>query len=72
MFYRYKVNYYDEYKDEEVEDEGLVWANNYGAAANNVVDDYGKTTIVDLFLKEIYIEGNTCMDKDELDSAFND
>lgn len=66
MFYKYKVTYYDESKDEEVPSEGIVWGDNYGDAANRVVEDYGKD-IIDIYLYEICISGTYCIDKDELD-----
>lgn len=66
MFYKYKVTYYDESKDKEVPSEGIVWGDNYGEAANRVVEDYGED-LVDIYLYEIYIDGTYCIDKDELD-----
>ena len=67
MFYKYKVTYFDESKDEEVPSEGIVWGDNYGDAANRVVEDYGKDNLIDIYLYEIYIDGTYCIDKDELD-----
>lgn len=68
MFYKYKVTYFDEYKDEEVPSEGIVWGDNYGDAANRVVEDYGKD-LIDIYLYEIYVDGTYCIDTDELDYA---
>lgn len=70
MFYKYKVTYYNEHTGEEVPGEGLVFAKDYGKAANKVVDDYGKDNIIDLYLYEIMIDGIHCIDKEELDYAF--
>ena len=67
MFYKYKVTYFDESKDDEVPSEGIVWGDNYGDAANRVVEDYGKDNLIDIYLYEIYIDGTYCIDKDELD-----
>lgn len=67
MFYKYKVTYFDETKDDEVPFEGIVWGDNYGDAANRVVEDYGKDNLIDIYLYEIYIDGTYCIDKDELD-----
>ena len=67
MFYKYKITYFDESKDEEVPFEGIVWGDSYGNAANRVVEDYGKDNLIDIYLYEIYIDGTYCIDKDELD-----
>ena len=69
MFYKYKVTYFDAYKDEEVPSEGIVWGDSYGDAATRIVEDYGKDNLIDIYLYEIYIDGKYCIDKDELDYA---
>ena len=71
MFYKYKVTYYDNYKDEEIPDEGLVWAENYGDAANRVVSDYGHDNVIDVYLYEIMIDGETCISVDEINYNFD-
>ena len=71
MYYKYKVTYYNSYTDEEQLDEGLVYANSYSSAANNIVQDYGKDEVIDMYLYEIYNEGEgTCLNKEEIDYAF--
>ena len=69
MFYKYKVTYYDESKDDEVPSEGIVWGDSYGDAATRIVEDYGKDNLIDIYLYEIYIDGTYCIDKDELNYA---
>lgn len=71
MYYKYKVTYYSSYTDEEKSDEGLTWADSYGSAANNIIQDYGKDNVIDIYLYEIYNEGEgTCVSKEEIDYAF--
>ena len=70
MFYKYKVTYFDEYKDEEAPSEGIVWGDNYGDAANKLVEDYGKYNVINLFLYEILLDGTYCIDTDELKQVF--
>ena len=69
MFYKYKVTYFNDSKDEEVPSEGIVWGDNYSDAANRVVEDYGNDNLIDIYLYEICIDGIYCIDKDELDYA---
>ena len=68
MFYKYKVTYFNEAKVEEAPSEGIVWGDDYGDAANRVVEDYGKN-LIDMYLYEIYVDGTYCIDTDELDYA---
>lgn len=71
MFYKYKVTWYDSYYDKEVVEEGLTYANSYGNAANAVVEDYGKDNVVDIYLYEVFSEGDgSCIGADELKSIF--
>ena len=70
MFYKYKLNYYDSYKDEEMSDEGIVWGKSYGNAANKVVEDYDKDAVIDLYLQELLADGVNCINKEEIDYAF--
>ena len=70
MYYKYKVEYYDSYSDEEHDDEGMVYANSYGDAAEKVVDDYGPAdSIISISLEEIYSEG-TCISRNDIECAF--
>lgn len=72
MYYKYKVGYYNSYEDEETYDEGIVFAKNYGQAANRVTEDYG-SDVFDIYLKEIYLEGDgCCLNKEEIDFAFKE
>jgi hypothetical protein len=71
MFYKFKLSYYDEYRNDEFPDEGLVYGESYGDAANKVVEDYGKNNVVEMYLQEITIEDNKTITKDEIDSAFS-
>jgi len=73
MFYKYKVTYFDSYKDEEDSEEGLVYAKDYGAAANAVINGYGKDEVIDIYLCEIYSEGESpCISKHEIDYTFKE
>ena len=72
MFYKYKVTYFDEYKDDELPSEGIVWGDNYGDAANKLVEDYGKNNVIDLYLYELLIDGTYCIDTDELKQVFEE
>ena len=69
MFYKYKVTFFNECTGDEETGVGIVWGDNYGDAANRIVEDYGKDSIIDLYLYEIYIDGTYCLDKDELEYA---
>ena len=71
MYYKYKVTWYNSYKDEEQKDEGMVFAKDYSVAADRVVNDYGKDAVINIYLYEIYNEGDGfCISKYEIDSAF--
>ena len=69
MFYKYKVTYVDQFKDEEMSSKGIVWGEGYGDAANRVVEDYGKDNIIEIYLYGIYIDGTYCIDEEELNYA---
>ena len=58
MYYKYKVSYYSSYNDEEIEDTGLVWASDYGDAANAVVKDYGHDEVIEIFLHEMVLDAD--------------
>lgn len=73
MFYMYRVGWYDSYDDEEKYSKGIVYASDYGTAANRVIDSYGKDLVFNLFLREI-VNGNVdedyCLSEDDLEYAF--
>ena len=69
MFYKYKITYFDECKGNNFPSAGIVWGNNYGDAANKIVEDYCKDNVIDLYLYEIAIDGNYCIDMDELEQV---
>ena len=74
MFYMYKVGWYNSYTDEENYDKGVVYASDYGTAANRVINSYGEDNVFNLFLKEI-VTGNAadedyCLSEDDLEYAF--
>ena len=70
MFYKYKVTYWDIHNTEEVEDEGLVNAKNYGKAAMKVLDDYGENCVIDIYLMEL--EPMNCINKEDIDFSFGE
>jgi len=74
MFYKYTVGWYDSYADEEKNDEGIVFAPDWGQAANRVSNSYGKDQIFDMHLKEIVTEDENdyCLSKEEIDCAFKE
>lgn len=65
MFYKYKVNCYDSYVDEEKPDEGIVYADSYGTAAEYVLEDYGKDSVIDMYLCELFEDGH-CLTFDDI------
>jgi hypothetical protein len=72
MFLKYKVTHYDSYAGDEFKAQGIVWAADYGSAADKVQNEYGRENIVDIYLSEISTDGTYCIEKDELDEAFNE
>ena len=70
MFYKYKLSYYDSYKNEECSDEGLVWGKSYGSAANKIAEDYDEASIIDIYLQGLLADGVNCINKEEIDYAF--
>ena len=72
MFLKYKVTYYVSYHDDDLKAQGIVWAADYGSAADKVQKEYGHDNIVDIYLSEINIEGEYCIEKEELDEAFDE
>jgi len=71
MWFKYKVNYYSSYDDEEKPDEGIVYAADYSTAIRYVVEDYGEDAIVDVYLRQLCIEdGVRSLSKEDIDYAF--
>ena len=70
MFYKYRVNFYNAYDNEEHCDEGLVIGHDYGTAANHVIDAYGKEGVIDIYLQETFDDEDYCLSKEELKIAF--
>lgn len=71
MFFKYKVNIYDDTYDNEKEDEGLIWARNYTEATEKIIDDYGSDVLIDMYLMAINIEGDSCLTIQELSLTFD-
>ena len=53
MYYKYKVTYWSIVDEEDKRDKGFVFANNYGEAAMNVLNDYGTDKVEDIYLQEL-------------------
>ena len=53
MFFKYKVTWYCDYDGDEKLDCGLVYATDYGNAANKLLEDYGKDNVIDIYLQEL-------------------
>ena len=73
MFYMYRVGWYDSYNDEEKYDKGIVYASDYGTAADRVIHSYGKDDVFNLFLKEIVtgsVNEDYCLSEDDIEYAF--
>lgn len=70
MFCKYRVNFYNSYEDKECCAEGLVIGRDYGTAANHVIDAYGKDSVIDLYLQEVFDDEDYCLSKEELKIAF--
>ena len=68
MFYKYKITHYDNYRGDEVTDEGLVFAKSYSEAACFIGKDY--SDIIALYLYEITSDGDYTLNKEEIDNAF--
>lgn len=68
MFYKYKVTYWESGDTEESTDTGLVHAKNYGKAAMKVLDEYGESCVIDIYLMEL--DNFACISKDEIDFSF--
>lgn len=69
MFYQYKVTYWDPYDTDEKTARGLVYAKDYGKAANKLVKSYDPTCIIDIYLYET--EAEIVISKDEIDDIFS-
>ena len=48
--FRYEINYWDEYDNRQESDKGIISAENYGIAANKIVNFYGEENIIDIKL----------------------
>lgn len=48
--FRYEINYWDEYDNRQESDKGIISAENYGIAANKIVNYYGEENIIDIKL----------------------
>ena len=70
MFCKYRVNFFNSYEDKECCAEGLVIGRDYGTAANHVIDAYGKDSVIDLYLQEVFDDEDYCLSKEELKIAF--
>lgn len=72
MFLKYKVTYHNPYDGDEFKAQGIIWAADYGSAADKVQKEYGHDSIVNIYLSEINLEGEYCIEKEELEDAFNE
>ena len=50
--YKFQVNYWDEDDQKSKDEQGLVSAKNYGAAAEQVVQYYGAANVSSVYLEE--------------------
>lgn len=64
--YRFEVNYWDELSHEPATDKGIVAAEDYGHAANRLVEYYGSENIVDIKLCEL---NDILLDEDVTDAC---
>ena len=64
----YKVHFFDKFDQKTKTDSGLVAANDYGTAANKLVDFYGKENIKILGLYEV----NDILLQDEIIEMLDD
>lgn len=74
MFYKYKVGWYNSYDNKDEYSEGMVYADNFGSAADRVTNAYGKDNVFDIYLKEPVIEGEDdyCLSKEDIDNIFKE
>lgn len=74
MFYKYKVGWYNSYLDKEIYNEGLVFASDWGQAANRVSNSYGKDSIFEMSIYEIMCddEEDYCLSKEDIDCTFRE
>ena len=61
MYYKYKVTYWSEFEEKDKCDEGLVFGNNYGNAADHLRQDYGDN-LIDMYLQELDLEHTVTVD----------
>lgn len=70
MFYKYVVQYYNEYDDSEISDEGIVFAESFGKAAERVAEEYGECAF-EVTISETTVEENSyCFSKSDFDYSF--
>jgi len=74
MFYKYKVGWYNSYDDKEEYSEGVVFAPDWGQAANRVSNSYGKDQIFEMSIYKIMLndEADYCLSKEDIDYAFKE
>ena len=71
MFYKYTVKYYNEYTDEEMTDQGVVLADDFGTAASRVSEEYS-SGVYEVTVREMAVEKNSyCLNKEDIDYAFS-
>jgi len=71
MFYKYTIKYYNEHTDEDITDQGVVFADNFGTAASRVSEEYGNG-VYEVTIREMIVEENSyCLNKADIDYAFS-
>lgn len=69
MFYKYKVGWYCEFEDKDIDSEGIVFAPTFGEAAQYVATEYDN--VFEVTIREIALDGDThCIEKEEINYAF--
>ena len=73
MFYKYKVSWYDSYADEKRHSKGIVFAQDWNQAVEQMVKSYGHDNVFDLYLKKLLVENDDYyLSKEEIDNAFKE
>ena len=57
MYFKYRVEWYNTVSESEVKDQGLVFATDFGDAANSICGDYGKDEVIRIELEPL---GDCC------------
>lgn len=70
MFYKYKVSWYCEFEDKDTISEGIVFASTFGDAAQHVATDYSNVFEVTIHELTLDSDDTHCIEKDEIDYAF--